>query len=69
MTADVFMQDGDRYIQITINGEVLSPRTQLTSTAYAFRAAIADSLSNNTNLLTSLNDLSGDVSITAGETL
>ena len=62
-------QDGDRYIQITVNGEVLNPRTQLTSVAYAMRAAVADSLSISTPVVTSFNDLSGDVSISAGENI
>ena len=40
--ANVFESDGDRFIAITVNNETLSPRSRLSSVAYALRAAIAD---------------------------
>ena len=69
LNPEIFADNVTRFIQITVNGEVLSPRTQFTSIPYAFRAAVADSLSNNGNVVTSFNDISGDVSITPGENI
>ena len=66
-TPDVFEGTGDRYIQVTINGETLSPRTQLTSTPFSLRAAVADNLSQSAELVTALNSISGDVSLTEGD--
>ena len=46
---NIFESDGDRYIQISINGEVLTPRSQITSVVYALHAATADRLTSTSN--------------------
>lgn len=38
----------DRWLEVTVEGETMSPRQPITATAYAFKAADADALSTNT---------------------
>jgi|GEM_PF-3549038 len=47
ITSDVF-SGAARYLEITVGGEVLSPRTQIVSVGYAFKAASAQSIEDNT---------------------
>ena len=65
----VFESDGDRYIQINVNGESLTPRSQITSVGYALRAATADRLTNGgtgSAGVSSLNTLTGEVTLEGG---
>ncbi len=43
--------DEQYWLEITIDGDVLSPRNRLTSSAYSFRAAIADSLAGGDHVI------------------
>ena len=61
---EVFSTDGERFLELNIDGETLSPRFQLTSVAYALRSTVADQLTGGA--VTSLNTLSDDVTIKAG---
>ncbi|OGC34296.1 hypothetical protein A2311_01190 [candidate division WOR-1 bacterium RIFOXYB2_FULL_48_7] len=45
LTAEVF-SGPTRYLEITVGGETLSPRTQLVSVGYAFKSASAQSVEN-----------------------
>ena len=48
-------------------GAELSPRTPFTSAPYALHAAVADGVSSNaTGIVTSLNNLSGDITLSGG---
>lgn len=62
---NLFTNNGERYLQLIVNGETLNPRFQLTSVAYALRAAVADSI--NGRVLTSLNEATGAVEIVGGD--
>ena len=64
----VFETDGERFLQITVNGVALTPRSQLTSVSYALRAAVADRVANDTGSggVSSLNTLTGDLTLQAG---
>ena len=67
--SDVFEGDGDRFIEISVNGETLSPRTRITSVAYALRANVADRVlgsTGNGNGVNSLNTLIGDITLAGG---
>ncbi|RKZ30519.1 hypothetical protein DRQ33_07800, partial [bacterium] len=56
--------DVQYYMEIEVNGEVLSPRIPLTSVGYSFRANVADSLSGGGVAgVSSLNSLTGDLNI------
>ncbi|MEJ2543417.1 MAG: hypothetical protein P8Y99_05070 [Calditrichaceae bacterium] len=44
LSGNVFTEAGNRYLEITVDSETLSPRFQLVSVAYAIRAAEADSV-------------------------
>ncbi len=43
--------DGQYWLEIAIEGDILSPRNRLTSSAYSFRAAIADSLAGGDHVI------------------
>ena len=45
--ADVFASGGERYLQITLDTQVLEPRLRLLPSAYSFRALTADKLNFN----------------------
>ena len=68
LDSSILESDGERYIQLAVNGEELAPRSQLTSVAFALRAATADRLTNGGEVggVTTLNTLTGDVTIEAG---
>lgn len=38
--------DGDLYLEVEVNGEILIPRQRLSATAYAMRAVVADGVAN-----------------------
>lgn len=61
---DLFATDGERYLELNVNGETLSPRFQLTSVSYALRAAFADDIAGGN--VTSLNAINGDVVLKEG---
>lgn len=65
---DVFEGSGERYLAITVNGEVLTPRSRLSSVGYALRAAVADRVTNGggSTGVSSLNALAGDVTLVGG---
>ncbi len=65
--SDVFEGSGDRYLQVTVSGETLTPRSRLSSVSYALRAAVADRVAGGGGAgVSSLNTLSGDVTIVGG---
>ncbi len=61
---DLFSSDGERHLELNINGDVLSPRFQLTSVSYALRSAVADDIAGG--VVNSLNTLDGDVVLREG---
>ena len=60
--------DEQYYLQITVDGHILAPRTRLTGSAYALRALVADSVAGGRDNLSddSLGDL-GDVDVSAAD--
>jgi hypothetical protein len=69
---DVF-EGGTRFIEITVNSNVLTPRLKLLPSAYSFRALTADKLSFNTNPILEVDDTGttahGTLSVTGASTL
>ena len=61
---DLFSSDGERHLELNINGDVLSPRFQLTSVSYALRAAVADEIEGG--VVNSVNAIDGDVVLREG---
>lgn len=61
---EVFNSDGERHLELVIDGEILSPRFQLTSVAYAYRSSVADDLAGGA--VSTVNTLSGDVVLKEG---
>ncbi len=61
----LFSTDGDRYLEMVINGETLAPRFRLTSVAYSLRSNTADALADGA--VNTLNDLQGNVNLVAGD--
>ena len=61
---DLFSNNGERFLELNINGEILSPRFQLTSVSYALRSAFADDIAGGN--VTSVNTLNGDVMLKEG---
>ena len=66
--ASVFEGTGDRFMEISVNGETLTPRTRISSVAYALRAAVADRVLDGGSGagVSTLNSLSGDVILEGG---
>ena len=62
--SDLFSSDGERHLELNINGDVLSPRFQLTSVSYALRAAVADEIEGG--VVNSVNTIDGDVVLREG---
>jgi microcystin-dependent protein len=69
---DVF-EGGTRFIEITVDSNVLTPRLKLLPSAYSFRALTADKLSFNTNPILEVDDTGttahGTLSVTGASTL
>ena len=65
--ATLFSDSGERFVDIKINGEQLTPRLQLTSVSYAIRAKTADQLL--TPVVSSVNGISDEMTIEAGENI
>ena len=61
---DIFSNDGGRYLEIVVDGEILTPRFQFTSVSYALRAEVADAISGP--LVSTVNEIQGDVTIKEG---
>ena len=61
---DLFATDGERHLELMINGETLSPRFHLTSVAYALRASTADNIREGA--VTTLNELQGKLTLKEG---
>ena len=61
----VFENDGDRFLEIVVNGAVMRPRFQITSVAFALRANSADKL--NAPVVGSINGLSNQLTLEAGK--
>lgn len=66
ITAGAFA--GQRWLDITIEGRGLSPRTTITTAPYAFRAYTAEHVLDST-AVKSLNNLTGAVKLRAGENM
>ena len=74
---DVFNGEGDRYLEITVDGIPLEPRFQITSVAFAIRANTADHADTadqagtadqlNSPFVLSLNGLSDQVTLVEGD--
>jgi hypothetical protein len=47
LTNDPTILDGSRWLEVTVEGEVLGPRQPLTSVAYSIRATVAESVVDN----------------------
>lgn len=54
--------DGDLYLEVEVNGEVLAPRQRLSATAYAMRAVVADRVNDGgiTNVMIADNAVTND---------
>ena len=61
---NLFASDGERYLELNVNGETLSPRFKLTSVSYALRAAVADEITGDN--VETLNGISGNVVLKEG---
>lgn len=60
--------DGDRWLQVAVEGTVLEPRVQLASAPFSFRAGLADDVADSA-AVKSLNSLTGDVTLAAGDNI
>ena len=63
----LFTNSGERFLELIINGETLTPRYQLTSVSYALRAQTADQLL--TPLVSAINGVSNELTLDAGDNI
>ena len=67
LPSNLFTESGSRFIELVINGEMLTPRLQLTSVSYALRAQVADQLLTPT--VSSINGISDELVLNAGDNI
>ena len=66
--ADLFSNDGERYLEVSVEGTVLTPRSKFTSVAYALTAQMAEEVKAG-EVVTSINNIEDDITLTAGSNI
>ena len=65
---NVFLENGERYLGVFVNGEELLPRSRITSVGYALRAKYSDQIPDDA-AVKSLNELTGSVNLVEGNNI
>jgi len=63
--ADLFNNDGERFLEVSVDGTALTPRSKFTSVAYALTAQMAEEVKPG-EVVKSINNIEDDITLTAG---